>query len=77
MLLGIQDFDFCPNLIKFYTNFTQFIQIVPKFFPNFPKFTQILPKFCQKFAQIYLKNLLGDADASPAPTPLSGWHFNL
>jgi len=25
MFLGMQDFDFCPNLIKLYPNFTQFI----------------------------------------------------
>jgi len=43
MFLGMQDFDFCPNLIKFYPNFTKFTQILP----NLPKFAQILPKFCK------------------------------
>jgi len=40
MFLGMQDFDFCSNLIKFY-------QIYPKFYPiypNLPKFAHILPK---------------------------------
>jgi len=43
MFLGMQDFDFCLNLIKFfqiYPNFIQIIQICPNF-------TQILPKFAQ------------------------------
>jgi len=65
MILGMQDFDFCPNLVKFYPNFTEFIQILPnlsKFTQILPKFTQILPKlaysiFCpnlpEKFAKEY------------------------
>jgi len=53
MFLGMQDFDFFPNLIKF-------CQI----YPNFTfKFAQTFPKFAYK-------KLLGDAAASPAPTPL-------
>jgi len=42
MFLGIQDFDFCPYLIKFCHNFTEFTQILP----DWSKFTEILPKFC-------------------------------
>jgi len=46
-VLGIQDFDFCPNLIKFYPNFTKFTQIILKFYQNYPNLnlTQILPNF--------------------------------
>jgi len=29
MFLGMQDFDFCPNLIKFYPNFTKFTHCIP------------------------------------------------
>jgi len=39
MFLGMQNFDFCLNLIKFYPNFIKFIQILLKF-------AQTLPKFC-------------------------------
>jgi len=39
-VFGLKDFDFCPNLIKFYTNFVQFAQISLKF-------SQILPEFAQ------------------------------
>jgi len=42
MFLGMQDFDFCPNLIEFYLNFTKFYPIYP--FILYPKFAQILPK---------------------------------
>jgi len=41
----MQDFDFCPNLIKFYPNL-----------PNLSKFTQILPKFTQTVSK-YCPNL--------------------
>jgi len=49
MFLGIKDFDFCQNLIKFYPNFIQilrFTQII-KFFQILLKFSQILSKFAQ------------------------------
>jgi len=59
----MQDFDFYPKLIKFYPNFTKFTQILSK---SLSKIYPNLPKFYQKC----LKNLLGDAAASPAPTPL-------
>jgi len=29
MCLGMQDFDFCPNLIKFYQIYLNFAQILP------------------------------------------------
>jgi len=67
MFLGMQDFDFCPNLIKFYPNFTYFTQILPnlpKFYPNLPKFYPNCPNFAQiglNFAQILLKHLLEDS----------------
>jgi len=38
MFLGIQGFNFCPNLIKSYLIYPK----LPKFYSNF---TQILPKF--------------------------------
>jgi len=38
MFLGMQDFDFCPNLITFYP-------IYPNFLSNLSKFAQVLPKF--------------------------------
>jgi len=41
MFLEMQNFDFCPNLTIFYSNFTKFSQILP----NLSKFAQILPKF--------------------------------
>jgi len=47
MLLEMQDFDFCPNLIKFYSSFTEFYLI----YPNLPKFAQILPNLPKKFAR--------------------------
>jgi len=46
LFVAMQDFDFCPNLIKFYPNCIQFAQICQNF-------TQISPnwsKFCPKFA---------------------------
>jgi len=49
MLLGMQDFDFCPNLI------ITFAQISSQFCPNIITFSQILPKLRQiltKFAHI-------------------------
>jgi len=50
MFLGMQDFDFCrPNLIKFYLNFTKFIQNLSKFYPNYPK----LPKFNLNLPKFY------------------------
>jgi len=57
MFLGMQDFEFCPNLI----NFAKFSQILPKFALILPKFLPNLLKFAQiaqmlpKFAQILLK----------------------
>jgi len=45
MFLRMQDFDFCPNLIKLYPNYTKFTQILA----NLSKFTQILSKFAQIF----------------------------
>jgi len=39
MFLEMKDLDFCPNLIKFYPNLTQFIQI----YPNLPKYYTNLP----------------------------------
>jgi len=59
MFLRMQDFDFCPNLIKFYLNFTQFISINPnlvKCFPNLPKFYPNFHKFCPN----YLKKFAGE-----------------
>jgi len=41
MILRMQDFDFCPNLIKFYSNFTQFTQT-----------SQILPKLTQIYSNL-------------------------
>jgi len=47
MFLRMQDFDFCPNLIKFYPNF-------PKIYPDLAQFMHIYTKFnhstqiCQK-----------------------------
>jgi len=66
MFMGMHDFDFCPNLIKF----IYILSSLPKFYPiypNLPNFTQICPNFTQNglnFIQIYLKYLIGDAAAS-------------
>jgi len=71
MLLGMQDFDFCPNRIKFYQilpNLSRFAQILSKF-------AQIFPQIALNFAQICLKNLLEDAAASSAPTQLRTQHL--
>jgi len=65
MFLEMQDFVFCPNLIKFdpyFTKFTQTLSNLSKFYPYWPK----LPK-----------KLLGGAATSPAPTPLFSFHSNL
>jgi len=62
MILGMQDFDFCPNRIKFYQiypNFTQFL-------PNLTQFIQI----GLNFAQIYLKKFARRCDHSLHLTPL-------
>jgi len=37
----MQEFDFCPNLIKFYPNFTQFIQIYPNFTQIYQLYTNL------------------------------------
>jgi len=40
MFLEMQDFAFCPNLIKFYPNLSKYYPIYPnlhKIFPNLPK----------------------------------------
>jgi len=59
MFLEMLDFDFCPNLIKFNPNFTNF----------FSKFTRILPNpTWPKFCPNLLKKLLGDAAAFPTST---------
>jgi len=55
----MQIFEFCPNLIKFFPNFTEFYQILP----NLSKFAQIA-KFSQiglNFAKFALKYLIEDA----------------
>jgi len=57
MFLGMQDFDFAQILIIC----AQILPILTKFYPNLNKFAQIFSK----------KYLLGDAAASPAPTPLA------
>jgi len=65
MFLRMQNFDFCPNLIKFY-----------QIYPNLTQFIQIYPNFAQigvNFAQICLKKMLGDAPAFPVSTPLLGF----
>jgi len=69
MFLEIQDLDFCPNLIKFYPNFTKFTKLDS----NFTQFIQICPyftKFAQiilNFAQICLKKFAwGCGPATPA-----------
>jgi len=56
MFLEIQDFNFCPKLIKFY-----------QIYPYFTQFNLIYPHY----TQTCLNNMLEDAAASPAPTPLS------
>jgi len=49
-VLGMQNFDFCPNLIKLYSNFSKFTQILPKlFYRNLPKF---YPRFPKKYPQL-------------------------
>jgi len=55
MLLGMQDFNFCPetlsnfaqicpNFIQICPNLSNFFQIKPKFNPNWLKFCPNLPK---------------------------------
>jgi len=51
MFLGMRDFDFCLNQIKFYPVYLNFTQICPNF-------TQIYQNFTQIFAQIYQKKKL-------------------
>jgi len=41
--LGVQDFDICPNLIKFYQIYPKFTQVLP-IYPNLPKFCPNLAK---------------------------------
>jgi len=48
MFWEMQDFDFCPNLIKFY-------QIHLNFSQNLSKFTQICPDCLKKFAMGHCK----------------------
>jgi len=36
MFLGMQDYDFCSNLIKFYPNFTKLTKFYP-IYSNLPK----------------------------------------
>jgi len=63
-VFGKQDFDFCPNLIKFYSNFTKFTQILPPIYSNLPKFFQICPNLGKNFAKEMR------SPASPASMPL-------
>jgi len=44
MFLGMRDFNFCPNLIKFYPIYPNFIHISPKLAQIYAEFYQILPK---------------------------------
>jgi len=53
MFWGMQDFDFCPNLIKFY-----------QIYSNLSKFAQILLKLAKILPKLS-KNLLGDATRHP------------
>jgi len=59
MFLGMQDFDFAQNLIKFAQILITFVQISP--------FVEIFTKFRPNFAQ---KNFLRDAAAFPIPAAL-------
>jgi len=47
MFLGMQDFDFCPDLIKFYKIFYQILPNLIQVLPNFTQFIKILSKFAQ------------------------------
>jgi len=47
IFLGMQGFDFCPDLIKYYPDF-------PKFYPVYSNFAQILPKFFQCLPKLAL-----------------------
>jgi len=44
MFLGIQDFDFCPNLIKFFPIYPN----LPKSYPNFTQIGLNFAQICQK-----------------------------
>jgi len=60
MFFGMQDFDLCPNLIKFYPifqiyptypNLLKFYPNLPKFYPNLLKFFSNLPKLVNQLSQ--------------------------
>jgi len=57
----MQNFNFCPNLIKLYPNFTKFIQNLPKFYAIYPKLPKFYPNFtnfhCEKFSLILTKTI--------------------
>jgi len=45
MFFGMQDFDFCPNRIKF-------TQILTNFAQNYPNVTRILPKLSKFYLNL-------------------------
>jgi len=53
MFLGMQDFDFCPNLIKF-SNFTQILSSFTKFYTIYPNLIKFLPKFYSNLSKFCL-----------------------
>jgi len=65
MFLGMQDLDFCPNLIIFYPIYSNF----HKFYPNLPKVCPNWPKFCPNLPKKFI-GVVASSSASPAPTPL-------
>jgi len=55
LILGMQDFDFCPKQIKFYPNLTQFIQICLNFTKICPNLIQIFLNFVHIVLKIFAR----------------------
>jgi len=68
----MQNFDFCPNLIKFY----QIYRNLHNFYPNLLKFYPNFDQIGINFTQIYLKKLARVCDRIPGYNATAHKHID-